>query len=547
MQPDQADPPLMTTRDSLVDQARAALSARLDDLEYHRAFDVDVRLQRAVLVERDALEAGATDLQMRGRLVEADMRLRAGQATEAAVIAKEVNRWAVQHGPPFLLARSHLVLSSVFESVGDAGSGLDNAVRALELLEIDTPARTRGNFLLRLADAMALAGSLDDARGRYREAEQVFVTAGDVERRISVLNNLAYAEFEGGDPQRAWAVAEEMRRLAAAEMFALSPPLLDTLARVYIGIGDLEQAAMALEAGVGALEAKGNVEADTPAGLMLTLAEVQLAQGHLDAAEGTLDRCRVICAERSLGSIEVELGRVEAELHAAAGRFERAYETYRAYHAASIRLRSVESQTVARTRQALFETAEARHDAQRFWRQARVDALTGLPNRRFLDEEIPRCLVGVLEGAPLVVAIVDADHFKRVNDRLSHEVGDRVICELALVLEAALPPVPDPAPLHSRFVARLGGEEFLVVLPDLDMAASTPILQGIRDAVASHGWNRLIGTLPLTVSVGAAEARPGDIQSTLLARADHNLYAAKAAGRNRLVVDAPPRAGAVSD
>ena len=127
-----------------------ARALRLDDLEYHRAFDVEARLEQALTVEREALEAGATHLQMRGRLVEADMRLRAGQTTEAAVIAKEVNRSAIEHGPPFLPARSYLVLSSVFESVGDAGSGFDNAVRALELLEIETPARTRGNFLVRL-------------------------------------------------------------------------------------------------------------------------------------------------------------------------------------------------------------------------------------------------------------------------------------------------------------------------------------------------------------------------------------------------------------
>jgi diguanylate cyclase (GGDEF)-like protein len=536
---DHANEVVMAFEGRLVDVARAALSARLDELEYHRAFDVDARLERALRVERDALEAGAIDLQMRGRLVEADMRLRAGQATDAAVIAKEVNRWAGQHGPPSLLARSHLVLSSIFESVGDAASGLDNAVRALELLEGDAPARTRGNFVLRLADALSLAGSLDDARQRYRDAERLFVTVGDIERRISVLNNLAYAEFEGGDPRRAWAAAEEMRSLAETGTFVLSPPLLDTLARAAIGIGDLERAAIALEAGLQALDTRGNVEADTPAGLLLSLAEVQLAQGRLDATQRTLERCRVICAERSLGSIEVELSRVEAELHAAGGRFDRAYETYRAYHAASVRHNSMQSQANARTRQALFETAEARHDAQRFWRQARVDALTGLPNRRFLDEELPRCLEDVQAGASLVVAIVDADHFKRVNDILSHEVGDRVISELARVLEAALPPVPDPALLHSRFVARLGGEEFLVVLPGLDMSASTRPLQDIRDAVANYEWSRLIGELPLTVSVGASVARQDDTPSTLLARADHNLYAAKAAGRNRVVVDEP--------
>ena len=142
-----------------MDEERVGLSKVLDELEFHRAFDVEARLQRAIQVEREALEAGAPDLRMRGRLVEADMRLRTGQGTEAARLATEVNQWASEHGPAPLLARSHLVLSSIFESVGDSASGLDHALRGLELLDDDTPARTRGNFLIRLADALAVAGS----------------------------------------------------------------------------------------------------------------------------------------------------------------------------------------------------------------------------------------------------------------------------------------------------------------------------------------------------------------------------------------------------
>lgn len=520
-------------------EERAALSGRLDDLEYHRAFDVEARLERAVQVEREALEAGAIDLQMRGRLVEADMRLRTGQATEAALLAKEVNQWARQNGPAPLLARSHLVLSSIFESVGDSASCLDHALRALELLDDGTPARTRGNFLIRLADALSVAGSLDAARERYREAEQVFVTIGDVERQISVMNNLAYAEYQAGDAERAWDAAAQMRSLAEASGFGLAPPLLDTLARAYIGVGNYEQAAIALEAAIKALGMHGSFEADTPAGLMLTLAEVQRNQGHLEAAQETLDTCRAICTERNLGGIEVEVIRVQAELHAAAGRFKEAYELERVFHTESLRLNSMHREANARTRQALFETAEARNEAQRFWRQARTDALTRLPNRRFLDEELPLCLIDVVAGRLLVVAIVDADHFKRVNDTISHQVGDRVISELARVLEESLPAVPEGASDRAPFVARLGGEEFLVVLPGLDMAAAISVLKGMCTAIANHDWSLLVGKLAVTVSIGASAALPSDTQSILLARADHNLYAAKAAGRNRVVASAP--------
>lgn len=520
--------------------AKAGLSDLLDDLEFHRAFDVDARLERAIRIEKQAVAVGATEMRMRARLVQADMRLRTGQAAAAAHLATEVNRWAREHDASFLLARSHLILSSVFESVGDSASCLDHALRALELLGEDAPPRTRGNFLLRLADALSMAGSFDAARQRYREAEQVFVSIGDVERQINVLNNLAYAEYEAGDAQRAWDAAREMRNLAEASGFGLAPPLLDTLARAYIGLGEYEQAAFALEAAVEAFGKEGDVQAVTPAELMLTLAEVQRSQGRLEAAQETLERCRAICVERNLGGIEVEVLRVQAELHAAAGRYDQAYELHKLFHTEFLRLNSMRREADARTRQALFETAEARQEAHRFWRQARTDALTGLPNRRFVDEEIPRRLNEVITGTPLVVAIVDADRFKRINDTLSHEVGDRVIRELGRVLQEALPAGPDPAAADARFVARLGGEEFLVVLPGLELAAATPVLKSLRTAVAKHQWSTLIDKLPLTVSIGASAAAPRDTQSTLLARADHNLYAAKSAGRNRVVVEQRP-------
>jgi two-component system, cell cycle response regulator len=516
---------------------RAGLSTLLDTLEYHRAFEVEDRLKGAIRAQREALAIGATDLEMRARLVEADMRLRRGRATEAAVLATQVNQWAREHGPVPLLARSHMVLSSIFESVGDSASCLDHAVRAVELLDDDAPARMRGNFLIRLADALSVAGSFDAARQRYREAERIFVTIGDTERQVSVLNNLAYAEYEAGDPQRAWETAQEMRSLAEASDFGLTPPLLDTLARAYIGVGQYKQAAAALETALRVLARQGDVEANTPAGVMLTLAEVQLSQGRIGAAQATLDRARTICVERNLGGVNVELMRVQAEIYAAAGRFEEAYRAHQVFHDEFVRLNSIHREADARTRQALFETAEARHSAKRFWRQARTDALTGLPNRRFVDEEIPRRLEEVAAGGRLAIAIVDADHFKRVNDTLSHEVGDQAIYELGRILQEALPAGPDPVTAGSRLVARLGGEEYLLVLPGLEMPAAASVLRAVRDAVAEHDWSPLLGTLSLTVSVGGTSAQPDDTQATLLYRADQNLYMAKAAGRNRVVVD----------
>ena len=143
-----------------------------------------------------------------------------------------------------------------------------------------------------------------------------------------------------------------------------------------------------------------------------------------------------------------------------------------------------------------------------------------------------------------MAAIVDADHFKRINDTLSHEVGDRVIRELARVLQQTVSAAADRTAGASGLVARIGGEEFLVLLPGLDLPGATRVLRKVCGAVATHEWSPLIGDLPVRVSIGASAAAPGDTQLTLLARADHHLDAAKAGGRNRVVVgdEAPVQA-----
>jgi GGDEF domain-containing protein len=555
-------------RDSSALTERERLGRLLDDLEFHRSIDVEYRLERAYRAEADARAAGLPDLRMRARLVQADMLQRSGQSTAAATIAAEVNRWAREHGPQTLLARSHLILAAIFENVGDSAACLDHALRALDLLADDAPPRTRGNFIARLGDAFTLAGSFDSARQRYRDAQKIFEAIGDVERQLNVLNNRAYSEAMAQNMEQARLAADQLRALAREADFELNPAFLDTLARVHIGLGEFAEAEADIIAALETLGRKGDVQAVTPAELTLTLAEAQRRQGRLEDAQRTLAQCREISNERILVGIEVEVLREQAELDAAAGRFERAYEMFKVYHERALSLSSTQREAAARTRQALFETAEARQEAQRYWRQARTDELTKLPNRRFVDEELPVRLREVAGGASIVAAIVDADHFKRINDTFSHDVGDRVIRELARLLQTVVAardldvaengiPQPEGAPdseggaeredeaegvatiaeAGAQFVGRLGGEEFLVVLPGRDPASAADLLEELRAAVHDHDWRSLIQDLPMTVSVGAAAALPHDSQSDLLARADRCLYAAKRAGRNRVVVD----------
>ena len=540
----------------VVPQGGPPFDRRLDDLERHRGFDVAARLDRARRLEAEAEAAGDVPSVMRARLVMADMLHRSGDPT-AMRLAVQVNDWATTHGARPLIARSHLVLSGMFYQVGDPAASLDHAVRAMDLLDDDTPPRVRGNHLLQLGDALSIIGSTDEARQRYHEAEAEFAKLDDPERQVHVLNNLAVLEQESGHIDAALEVVERLTERVGSDISY--PEVADTIARVQLAAGDLEAAERTVAWGDRLVAEQGGGSRHVMAWLALAGVEIRIAQGRLDEAVADLDRCLEICAARNLAGVRVQALQVRANLLAARGDFEGAFRTHQTFYAEYVLLRSSQQEAAARTRQALYETAEARREAQRFWLQARIDPLTELYNRRFVDEELPRYLDEVTaRGGCVAVAIVDADHFKHVNDRFSHAVGDQVLRRLAALVTTALQPASrqdGDGGDHRDFAARIGGEEFLAVAvrpvaedaPAGALAAVTADtvrrLSSIRADVADRSWHELAAGLTVTVSAGIAVARPTDTPSTLLARADNALYRAKQRGRDRVVADSPTPSG----
>ena len=161
-------------------------------------------------------------------------------------------------------------------------------------------------------------------------------------------------------------------------------------------------------------------------------------------------------------------------------------------------------------------------------RLARTDPLTGTLNRLALDEEAQRLFRQAEEQASeLATLMIDADHFKAINDRFGHASGDRVLAALATCLGGHLR-APD-------VLGRAGGEEFLVLLPDTDAAGAGALAERMRERVA-----RLHPVLDgeaqaITISIGVAARLPQDRHAdALIHRADRALYAAKRAGRNRV-------------
>lgn len=189
--------------------------------------------------------------------------------------------------------------------------------------------------------------------------------------------------------------------------------------------------------------------------------------------------------------------------------------------------------TTSARRDAFDETAETRLrliaalasgplQVHRLRRLAETDSLTGLLNRHALEHVLPEHPDG--EG-DVAVVMLDVDHFKEVNDRHGHAVGDRVLVELARALRAGV--------RLEDHVVRYGGEEFLLVLPGASSAIALDTAERVRAAVTSTV--RASGER-ISVSAGVAARHPGESRDALIARADQALYAAKNAGRDRTAI-----------
>ncbi len=159
---------------------------------------------------------------------------------------------------------------------------------------------------------------------------------------------------------------------------------------------------------------------------------------------------------------------------------------------------------------------------------ARVDKLTGLYNRRHIEEQLDVLLhAAVRAPSPVSLLMLDVDRFKRINDTEGHAVGDRALKSLAAVVRLGVRP--------GDVCGRWGGEEFVVLLPGTDAAAAAAIGERLREAaIESPRWSDDGGGVRLTISVGVATSVANDIAQSLVARADAALYRAKGAGRNKV-------------
>ena len=195
------------------------------------------------------------------------------------------------------------------------------------------------------------------------------------------------------------------------------------------------------------------------------------------------------------------------------------------------------NELVARVRTQLRKKRYAdrlRHNVQLSLEMAITDQLTGLHNRRYMSRHLDNLVDGAKRNdKPIAFVIMDIDFFKAVNDTHGHDIGDEVLKEFANRIAANVRGID--------LACRYGGEEFVVVMPDTDVAFAYSVSERLRKSIETTPFkiSRAPGTLSLTISIGIAGSEgDSDTASALLHRADQALYRAKRSGRNRVVADA---------
>ncbi|WP_436527450.1 diguanylate cyclase [Actinoplanes sp. HUAS TT8] len=506
-----------------------ALDAAVAELEARPYSQFRTVREPAVDIRRRAQELGSDHLYQRAELLLASVDLREGNIGTGGQAAHRVCAWAEEHKAHYLLARAHRQLSLFYRYVGDSADGLKHAVQSVAHMRPDWPVTLRAQLLMSLSVALDESGSRVESDRRAREALALTVAAGDYEMTILTLNNMAYSAYENEDEPAARAIVAEIHEIQARTGYRFSANELDTMARVELMGGHYDEVEQLLTPVLADLVAAN--EGDAIAECHLTLALARRLAGHYPEAQAALDANLRICEDRGLAAVRARLREEQAALYAATGRYAEAYEEHRAFHTETTALLSAQRDARARALQAVFEANEARRASEHFREMAHRDALTGLYNRRYINERLPALLLEAAAGdGPISLAIIDLDHFKRVNDTLSHATGDTVLQHVAELLEEATP--------GSALAARMGGEEFLLVFPGLGPEEVAVRCERLRLRIRAHAWGPITGSLPVTTSIGITTSLDGHgTVKSLLSQADRNLYAAKRSGRDRVVAD----------
>ena len=536
------EPAPSTQRELLFDALRAA------QLQSKRA-EVEWAIQRLHELHQAQGTAGAEAYAL---LAKANLEVLEGRypaALEAALQAGDQLRDAED---PLLRLRGAAGLCEVLTDTGHPDRAEADCIRAEALADDLALAYERVRVQnLRLAQRFN-QGRIEEAIAHGERAQALALEAGLTTFASVMDDNLARLLLELGRADEA--LQRSLRALGAEEASgrrehaALS---YANVARALIQLGRAQQAVTAAERSVAegrdlgsdavlgsalpvlvdALEAAGQSAGALAASRKYvewlerhSAAQTRQALAELEARYAAAEREREIEELRQQGLIK------SLELKAARAEFDRSQESLQRQRLALglVLLGALSVLVVAGLLWRLLR--QQRAQADELARLARTDPLTGLHNRRALFEHFGKaCRVDVPEGSQPILVVIDLDHFKRINDRYGHPVGDAVLRDLAELLQREVSP--------AGHVARMGGEEFALLLTGCSLSSAQMLAERLLQLTRDYRSPLAEAQgLRVSLSAGLAMRREGESPEQLYRRADRALYRAKESGRDRLVV-----------
>ncbi|EHR70582.1 diguanylate cyclase (GGDEF) domain-containing protein [Burkholderiales bacterium JOSHI_001] len=510
----------------------ASLASHIQSLVDQGATEDAVALARQTLEDNPPADDG----ERAGLLIALSAAcVSAGQhrdALRAAVSAGEVYRGL---GRPDGQCDALVRLASALRAAGDQGS----AITALE--EAETLAR-KLNDEKRRALVLRHIGVCCSLVGRHQHAMSCLYEALDLHQRLGDENELMGTRLSLNNAHNRQAV--ELPEGSPERLGALEPllPAWARLAEDASHAGQRRLAVMArgnhaitlLQCGrpgpalaeLGALLPRYREYGLKPneALCLLEMGRCQEALGNAQEALQHYTQAEALLVDGgSLGDLQ--------DAYEGLSRMEEQLGDHRAALAHLRLVRRVEKQKTDEAARVMSAQRELRIELARLssvWAaQAMTDPLTGLGNRRALARWMSEHLPRAEQGEPLTLLLLDLDHFKRVNDRHGHGVGDLVLQRTAEVIAKNC--------RERDLAVRYGGEEFVLALASVPHNAAVDIAHRLREAMSLQAWSELTPGLAVSVSIGIAHGNEAGNAEGLLTLADRRLYAAKYAGRDRVV------------
>lgn len=547
----------MNTPENRNPQSTAEAEAALNRLRGLSLENAAAHLSAAERLVEQLAASSSTALRLKAHTELADAYRVNGRYDEALELLRTVGTEAAALEKPEaerVSARAHLYAAIVHDVVDSVAAGLEHAGRAAHLYrqlgDAAGLARTQlvtAGLHFRIEDFGEAQKACEDALSHYR-------ATADGERAAIAGANLCLVHWRAERLEKAAEFGRDA--VAAAEKPATRLLANLNLARVLVARGRLEEASGCLAEADRQRLVLG--DPNYSGGYLLTRAEISRQRGRTREAQHMLEEFLDGEGAGRRPRSYIDAHRLLAEVHEAHGEFREALHYHRTYHELAVKearrhaarqldVRKWQLEVENARRQAELERGRSRRLEEQFSRlhaehaqvTARAEAmkedsfrdpLTGLANRRLLDERLTEAAAAGSEGSHrAALLMIDLDRFKRVNDRYGHMVGDAVLQVVARQLRRNV--------RSTDLCARFGGEEFVIVLDFSDAGADLErVAEKVRTAVSDYDWDSIAAGLELTCSVGAALfSEAGNDPEALLRLADRRLYRAKELGRNRVV------------